>query len=58
MMGFSFSVIRILLSGIIPVNSVIGISRSITFDLPADGGMVTTNASADLEMTYRSSDDK
>jgi hypothetical protein len=51
MTGFSFSLIGILLSGIIPVNSVIGIGGPVTFDLPADGAMVTPNAAADLTQT-------
>jgi hypothetical protein len=41
MMGFSFSVISIMLSGFIAVNSIIGIGGSVTVDFPADGGVVT-----------------
>jgi hypothetical protein len=47
-MSYPFSVICKMLSCIIPVNSIIGIGGSITFDLPADGAMVTINAAADL----------
>jgi hypothetical protein len=48
MMRFSFSVIGIILSGIIAVNSVIGIGWPVTVDLPADGGVVTLQTPADL----------
>jgi hypothetical protein len=49
--GFSFSLIGILLSCIIPVNSIIGIGGPVALDLPTDGAVISANAPTDLTQT-------